>query len=81
MVKERFQSGVGGLGARLHEAREAAGETQRSLGEAAGVTGPAIARYEGGDARPSLEVVELLAHALGVRAGWLAFGEEPRALR
>lgn len=81
MTRGRFQSGVGDLGARLHDAREAAGETQRSLGEAAGITGPAVARYEGGDSRPSLEVVELLAHALEVRAGWLAFGEEPRAIR
>ena len=76
-----FRSGVEGVGERLHDARESAGETQRSLGEAAGISGPAVARIERGQSRPSLEAAARLAAALGVRAGWLAFGELPREVR
>ena len=74
-------SGVPGLGARVREARLAAGETQASLGALAGISGPGVARIEGGASQPSLETAERLAWALEVRAGWLAFGEEPRSRR
>lgn len=79
MTGKQFQSAVGGLGARVREAREAAGQTTRSLAELAGMSAPGVTRIEMGDSGASLAAVERLAWALEVRAGWLAFGEEPRA--
>jgi DNA-binding XRE family transcriptional regulator len=69
--------GPTGLGARLRQARGFAGQTQETLADAVGVTRPAVARYEAGTSGASLETVWAMARALGVRAGWLAFGEAP----
>lgn len=76
MVK--FKSRLEGIGERLREARANAEVTQEQLAAAAGVSRPAVSQYEHGAMRPDLEVAERIAHHLGVRAGWLVFGEEPR---
>ena len=42
-----------------------------------GVSPGAVSQWENGTTEPSLSVLPKLAQALGVTAGWLAFGEEP----
>lgn len=66
------------VGARLREARAAAGITQAALGAAVGVAQPSLAQFEAGVRVPELDALDALAQALAVRAGWLAFGEAPR---
>ena len=75
------QGPVAGFAGRLREAREAAGLTLWGLGDAAGISGPAVSQFEHGPKLPTLETAARLAAALGVRAGWLAFGEPPRKVR
>jgi len=74
----RFKSRLDGIGERLREARIAAGMTQEQLAAAVGVSRPAVSQYEHGEMRPGVDTLERAAHELGVRAGWLAFGEDPR---
>jgi len=71
-------TGVDGFPARLRAAREAAGQSQRDVASAVGVAQPQVTAYEAGAKRPTYETAERLAAFLGVRAGWLVFGEEPR---
>lgn len=51
----------------VRELRLAAGLSQRALAKRAATSQPAIARYEGGVATPSLETLERLAAACGRR--------------
>ena len=51
---------------RIKQLREAAGMTQRELGERIGVSGPAVAMWETGENRPTLTNLEKLADVLGV---------------
>ena len=51
---------------RIKELREAAGMSQRELGERIGISGPAVAMWESGENRPSLTNLEKLADVLGV---------------
>ena len=51
---------------RIKELREAAGISQRELGERIGISGPAVAMWESGENRPSLTNLEKLADVLGV---------------
>lgn len=51
---------------RIKQLREAAGLSQRELGERIGVSGPAVAMWESGENRPSLTNLEKLADVLGV---------------
>lgn len=65
------------FGTRLREARERAGMTQAELAHAVGYSGRgAVNGWENDKQAPPLEAVKLLAEALNVSAGWLAFGEE-----
>lgn len=50
---------------RIKELREAAGLTQRELGERVGVSGPAVAMWETGENRPTLTNLEKLSDVLG----------------
>lgn len=64
-----------GLARRLRKSRERAGLNQEQLAGQAGCTRVQLVNLEagkGGGAR--LDTVEALAEALGVPAGWLAFG-------
>jgi transcriptional regulator with XRE-family HTH domain len=49
----------------LRQVRSAAGFSQRDLAERAGTSQPAIARYEGGVAAPTLETLRRLVAACG----------------
>ena len=51
---------------RIKQLREAAGMSQRELGERIGISGPAVAMWESGKNRPSLTNLEKLADVLGV---------------
>ncbi len=52
------------LGARVRRLREAKGLTQKQLAVAAGMTQPAVARFESGGTVPTIQVLERLAAAL-----------------
>lgn len=51
---------------RIKQLREAAGMSQRELGERIGISGSAVAMWESGENRPSLTNLEKLADVLGV---------------
>lgn len=61
---------------RIKQLREAAGMSQRELGERIGVSGPAVAMWESGENRPSLTNLEKLADVLGVSIDAI-LGREP----
>lgn len=63
------------FGARLRECREGLGMSQRDLAFP-GCSAAYISRIERGERRPSLQVIEQMAHRLGVNAKWLATGKE-----
>jgi transcriptional regulator with XRE-family HTH domain len=52
------------LGKSVRELREQQGWTQTRLAEAAGMTQPAVARFEAGGTVPTIPILERLAHAL-----------------
>lgn len=54
------------LGKAVRELREERNWTQSQLAEAAGMTQPAVARFEAGGTVPTIPVLDRLAHALGV---------------
>ena len=56
---------ISGFRAMVHRLRTEAGLTQAELAERMGTTQSAIARMEGGGARPTLETLEKLAAAVG----------------
>jgi transcriptional regulator with XRE-family HTH domain len=51
----------------VRDVRLAAGLSQRALAQRAGTSQPAVARYEGGVATPSLETLQRLVAACGQR--------------
>ncbi len=51
--------------------------SQDEIGAAMGVTGAAVSSWESAVAEPGRDKLARLATILGVRAGWLAFGELP----
>lgn len=66
------------MGARLFEARQAAGLSMRALAEKAGVTHMTINHIEKGHHFAATNIVEGLAQALGVSPCWLAYGIGPK---
>lgn len=52
------------LGKAVREKREQQGWSQSRLAQAAGLTQPAVARFEAGGTVPTIPVLERLAHAL-----------------
>jgi len=64
------------VGARLHDAREAAGISQRELAFP-GCSAAYISRIERGERIPSLQVMRELAHRVGIGEAELAYGREP----
>jgi len=63
-----------GFAARLKEAHERSGLSFRALAQAADLTSWGLQLLEKGEREPKIGTVERLATALGVSAGWLAFG-------
>ena len=68
-------------GARLKEARERAGYTQRQVAELYRITSGTVSRWECDEATLSLDQVEALAKLYVVGVSWLAFGIGPRRPR
>ncbi|MEU6265259.1 helix-turn-helix domain-containing protein [Saccharopolyspora shandongensis] len=65
------------LGKSTREMREARNWTQAQLADAAGMTQPAVARFEAGGTVPTIPVLERLARALGTEL--VVRFEEPRS--
>ena len=63
------------VGRRLHDAREAAGISQRELAFP-GCSAAYISRIERGERIPSLQVIRELARRIGVSESILAYGRE-----
>lgn len=55
------------LGVSVRQMREQRGWTQARLADAAGMTQPAVARFEAGGTVPTIQVLERLARALDAR--------------
>ncbi|GAA4638657.1 hypothetical protein GCM10023196_097270 [Actinoallomurus vinaceus] len=55
------------LGRVVRTRREQLGMTQGQLAERAGLTQPAVARFEAGGTMPTIPMLERLAEALGMR--------------
>lgn len=66
---------VARLGQRLQKAREQRGLSLNALAKTAGVARTTIGYIESGETTPSIATIELLAQALDVSVGWLAFAE------
>lgn len=64
-----------GLGRRFRQAREKKGLTLRALAAVSGCQYSTIVAIESSGRMPQITTVEVLARALGVSPGWLAFGE------
>lgn len=64
-----------GLGRRFRLAREKKGLTLRALAAASGCQYSTIVAVESSGRMPQITTVEILARALGVSPGWLAYGE------
>lgn len=64
-----------GLPGRLQQARQHRGHSLRGLAALAGLTAQAVLYLENGTTTAKLDTCELLAVALDVAPGWLAYGE------
>lgn len=64
-----------GLSLRVKKAREHACLTQRALAAKSRITNSTIIEVEAGKRMPQIDTIEVLARALGVTAGWLAYGQ------
>lgn len=60
-----------GVGLRIRDARERANMTQQALADHCGVSRAAVAQWELGTTRPSLEHLSMAAEALGVWVSWI----------
>lgn len=69
------------VGRRIRQARERSGLSQGALGDATGVRGQTVWRYEKGMLLPSADALDSLARALGVASRWLLWGDEAPAAR
>ena len=67
------------MGVRLQTSREAKGLTKAALARLGGLSPSAFAKIENGG-QSGIDVIESLAKALGVSAGWLAFGVGPQVV-
>ena len=65
---------IKGIAGRLRDARENKGWSSVDLAHRSGVTSSAIRKLEEGQGDPKSYTLKLLAQALGVPAGWLAYG-------
>ena len=71
----RTALGSSSLKQRFRKARECAGLTLRDLATKSGQPLSTITDIEGGYRMPRIDTLERIALALGVPAGWLAYGD------
>lgn len=69
-----------GVGARLRAARLDRGLNMRDLGRQSQTSHTTVRLTESGETVPSIATAEVLAQALGVSPGWLAYGIGPQVL-
>lgn len=67
--------GCNGMARRFNEARAHAGMTLREIVEKSGCPMSMLSEIANGARLPRVNSVEKVARALGVSAGWLAYGE------
>ena len=80
-----LEKGRKAFGQRVLQARLESGARQKpprsvsqtEIAEAMGVTKMTVSGWESGNREPDLGTIHKLAFVLGVRAAWLAWGEEP----
>ncbi len=72
IFRERYK----GCGERVRQVREQLGLTLLEVGEAALLSDQAVLNTELGATVPRLETIELIAVALDVAPGWLAYGDD-----
>jgi SOS-response transcriptional repressor LexA len=70
------QSSATTLGQRIRARRDAAGMTQEKLAAQCGVSRAAVAQWESGVTRPSLDNLVKVAEALNVWLSWLTVGDQ-----
>jgi SOS-response transcriptional repressor LexA len=70
------QSSAPTLGQRIRARREAVGLTQEKLATTCGVSRAAVAQWEAGVTRPSLDNLVKAADALGIWLSWLTMGDQ-----
>ena len=77
LTKTSIDAGAGfcAVGERLTRAREVRGCTLRGLAQRAGLSAQAVLYIESAKVVPKVDTCELLAVALDVAPGWLAYGE------
>jgi transcriptional regulator with XRE-family HTH domain len=61
---------------RIKDQLDARGRTQHWLSHQTGISERSISYWMQGRCKPGLESIEIVARALNVSPGWLAFGEE-----
>lgn len=61
---------------RLKQAREAAGLSQKKLGEKVNIARETVRSYENGYKQPTLTIISKIAVVLNVSLDWLAYGKE-----
>ena len=66
------------IAARMVQLRRDQNLTQQEMAARIGIHVNQVRRYEAGNARPSLEVVEKIALTLHVSLDWLVFGDSNR---
>jgi len=67
-----------GIGSRLRLTRLARGLSVLALAQLAGTSHTSVANIEKGGTLPSIATAEVLAKALNISPGWLAYGIEPQ---
>lgn len=73
---DNAQSSAATLGQRIRARRDAAGLTQEKLAVQCGVSRAAVAQWEAGVTRPSLDNLVKVAEALNVWLSWLTVGDQ-----
>ena len=63
------------IGEKIKEIRLKNNITQKELGDAIGIDGATIRKYENGKLKPKAETIDKIARALGVDAGFLSSAE------
>lgn len=75
MNKYPLPPGVAGMASRFRQARQQTGLTLKALEKKSTCPISMLSDLANGNRMPQVDSVEKIARALGVSAGWLAYGE------
>lgn len=77
-----LETAAGAIGARIRQARESAGVSQKELGRAAHLSPSYVSLLEAGKRTPSEQTLSVIAEHVGTTSDWLRYGAEaPSDLR